>query len=66
MVLTIDFASFPFDKEAKTEATQEVLGDKRYVHGTTTGTDGKTILNWDDVFEKVNGTPQVIKPPVMK
>jgi hypothetical protein len=66
MSLKIGFASFPFDKEARAVLTQEVIRDKRYVHGIATRADGTKILTWDDVFQKVNGKSPLAKSTVNK
>ena len=66
MMLHLDFASFPFEKDSKAELTQQVKGDKRYVHGMIRGADGKTVMSWDDVFQKADGKPQMTKKMVKK
>jgi hypothetical protein len=66
MILQLDFASFPFEKESKAELTQQVKGDKRYVHGMIRRADGKTGMSWDDVFQKAEGKSQTTKKMAKK
>jgi hypothetical protein len=66
MILDPGFSSVPFPKTNKVEITNKVTGDKRYVHGTTTGADGKKVMTWDDAFQKENGKPQMAKAVVRK
>jgi hypothetical protein len=62
----LDFASFPYDKNEKIEITQQVTGEKRYSKGLRTGSDGKMVSSFEDVFQKVNGKPQMTKAVVKK
>lgn len=66
MSLKIGFGSFPFEKEAKADLTQKVTADKRYVHGVARRADGKTILTWDDVFQKAAGKAPMARPAAKK
>jgi hypothetical protein len=66
MISVMDFASFPIDKNGKAEIAQKVTGDKAYFNGTLKGGDGKMILTFKDVFQKVNGKPQIMKTAVKK
>jgi hypothetical protein len=59
--------SYPaFDKKNKVAFTQKVMGDKRYVHGTIIDAEGKLVLTWDDIFQKVAAKPQMVKPAAKK
>jgi hypothetical protein len=62
----VEFASSPFNKNEKIEATQKVSGDKRYNTVVILGPDGKRISAVEEVLEKVNAKPQVSKTMVKK
>ena len=58
MYVTLDVASFPFDKDFKFELMDRIEGDKRYTSGVFTPAKGNKMA-WNDLFQKVG--PVVIK-----
>jgi hypothetical protein len=62
----VEFASFPIDKNEKTEISQKVVGEKRYSKGTRTAADGSRIASFEDVFQKEKGKAQMAKPSAKK
>lgn len=50
----LDFASYTIDKGMKVEVTQKLKGDKLYWSGVGKDANGKQVIQFDDVFQKVN------------
>lgn len=49
---SVKYASFPLGSIGKIEMTERVKGDKLYVNGLMTASDGKKLI-WDDIFQRV-------------
>jgi hypothetical protein len=54
MIPTISVASFTIDNRVKYEMSHRFEGNKMYVVGTATQSDGKK-MTWSDVYERVSG-----------
>jgi hypothetical protein len=50
----LEYASFPVNKTQKLEITQRIAGDKMYWDGVLKEADGKAVLTFEDVYQRVN------------